>query len=32
MIKIIDALQAVMPESPSATHPEISFGQHAALK
>jgi hypothetical protein len=25
-------LQAVMPESPSATRPEISFGQHAALK
>jgi hypothetical protein len=25
-------LQAIMPESPSATHPEISFGQHAALK
>jgi hypothetical protein len=25
-------LQAVMPESPSATRPEISFGHHTALK
>jgi hypothetical protein len=25
-------LQVVMPESPSATRPEISFGQHAMLK
>jgi hypothetical protein len=25
-------LQAVMPESPSSTRPEISFGQHAVLK
>jgi hypothetical protein len=25
-------LQAVMPESPSATRPEISFGQHTVLK
>jgi hypothetical protein len=25
-------LQAVMPKSPSATRPEISFGEHAALK
>jgi hypothetical protein len=25
-------LQEVMPESPSTTRPEISFGQHSALK
>jgi hypothetical protein len=25
-------LQEVMPKSPSATRPEISFGQHTALK